>query len=79
LGDLSKLNTSGTATVLEYTGYGLYCDNVYLNGSLMTKSDSGTFAGINTTSSVKGLEEVIGNTSPIIFWAGAKNKSESEI
>jgi hypothetical protein len=45
LGDLNSLGGG-------YTGYGLYADNVYLNGSLTTKTRAGTYAGVNTLDGV---------------------------
>jgi hypothetical protein len=72
LGDLSQLGS-------DYSGYGLYADNVYLNGSLTTKSDTGSYAGVNTLSGVSGDTGVVGTTSNIIFWAGAENTSDDAI
>jgi hypothetical protein len=72
LGDLSKLGNN-------YSGYGLYSDNVYLNGSLITKSTTGKVAGVNTISGITGELSIVGNTSPIIFWAGADNNTEFSI
>lgn len=46
LGDLTELGN-------EYFGYGLYSDNVYLNGSLTTQVGNSSYAGINTLSSVR--------------------------
>lgn len=40
LGDLSQVDSI-------YSGYGLYADNVFLNGSLTTKAEEG-YAGVNT-------------------------------
>ena len=48
LGDLNNLSDED----IKYSGYGLYADNVYLNGSLTTKSSNGSYAGVNTTSGV---------------------------
>ena len=73
LGDLS------TANIGRMQGYGLYCDNVYLNGSLITTSATGMTAGVNTTSGIKGDIDKVGSTSPIIFWAGAEDTSEMAI
>lgn len=41
LGDLTSLGNS-------YSGYGLYSDNVYLNGSLTTRINDNSYAGVNT-------------------------------
>ena len=45
LGDLSSLGNN-------YSGYGLYGNNVYLNGSLTTRVASGSYAGVNTLTEV---------------------------
>jgi hypothetical protein len=43
LGDLTSLNKN------EVKGYGLYADNVYLHGSLITETNnSSSYAGVNT-------------------------------
>lgn len=65
LGNLSSLGSN-------YSGHGLYADNVYLNGSLITTSTSNLIAGVNTITGRVGDIEVVGSSSPIIFWAGAK-------
>ena len=67
LGDLSKLNNK------NYTGHGLYADNVYLNGSLVTQTAEKSYAGINTLTGVLGKPERVGSNKPIILWAGASN------
>lgn len=64
LGDLSALNITGES------GYGLHADNVYLQGSLTTKLDSGKYAGVNTNHSTKATQ-IVGDESKIVFWAGA--------
>jgi hypothetical protein len=33
---------------LPITGYGLYAENVYLRGSLVTESLANSYAGVNT-------------------------------
>jgi hypothetical protein len=76
LGDLQSLKI---ITGEEYTGYGLYADNVYLNGSLTTKSDTGSYAGVNTINGVSGDKNIVGTTANIIFWSGAKDRSEKAI
>jgi hypothetical protein len=73
LGDLRSLNQASNN---RYEGYGLYADNVYLNGSLTTKSsDTGKYAGVNTLSGIQGATDIIGTNSNIIFWAGANGTS----
>ena len=54
MGDLSGLASIG---ISDYTGVGLYCDNVYLKGEMAT---AGKKAGISTNNS-------------IVLWAGAKD------
>ena len=82
LGDLSVLNSSLRT---DYTGYGLYSDNVYLNGSLTTKLAENTqenlkasYAGINTLSEVEA-KVFSDDTSRVVFWAGASSTSASSI
>ena len=78
LGDLKKIG---------YTGYGLYADNVFLTGSLTTKSFNDTYTGVNTSSQVpatifvydefdKGSFE---DNSNIVFWAGAESYRNEDI
>ena len=77
LGDLSYSNISFGGEQLS--GYGLFCNNVYLNGSLTTMSSNGKTAGVNTTSGINGDINIVGDTSNIIFWAGADSVSSSDI
>ena len=81
LGDLSSLGENKKGI----SGYGLYSDNVYLNGSLVTQAGTGasaTYAGINTLSGVSATifknTEIV-DESNIIFWAGAAGTDESQI
>lgn len=66
LGELKSLKRG-------YSGYGLYCDNVYLNGSLTTigaTTDGKTkYAGVTTLGDLASnkLKE---DKSKIVFWAG---------
>lgn len=87
LGDLTQLNSGN---VNDYTGYGLYSDNVYLNGSLTTQVEESSYAGVNTLSGVKAVvfntnfietaeEQKEPDTSKIVFWAGATSKEDSAI
>ena len=87
LGDLSSLSE------LKIGGYGLYGENVFLNGTLTTKVDGGdsnktSYAGVNTLSGVEATKfEEYGildsnkniDTSRIVFWGGATNNTESAI
>ena len=61
------------------TGLGLYADNVFLNGSLTTKVDDNSYAGINTIG--EATATVFGNkdNSRIIFWAGSASSSNIDI
>lgn len=58
-------------------GYGLYGDNVYLNGTLTTKvksDNSPTYAGVNTIDGYNADENLFkdkDNSQKIVFWAGA--------
>lgn len=71
LGDLAGVGKSG---------YGLYSDNVYLNGSLTTKSDTGTYAGVNTSTGVNAnIFSKFNDGSKIIFWAGASSAETASI
>lgn len=54
------------------SGYGLYCENVYLNGQLVGragKQGNYHYAGISTINDIKSSYF---NNEDIIFWAGAK-------
>ena len=63
-------------------GYGLYGDNVFLNGTLTTKvpnNGQSTYAGVNT---VSGVSYTIGkhdDEEKIVFWAGATGKEDTQI
>lgn len=70
----------GDLSAIKLSGYGLYSDNVYLNGSLTTKSiSSGTYAGINTLSGVQADVDKVGSDKNIIFWAGASSTEADDI
>ncbi len=74
LGDLKSLGLRG---------FGLYGENVYLTGSLITKTatESGhqSYAGVNTLDGVKNISFGTNDTSEIIFWAGAKDSTPEAI
>ena len=61
------------------TGLGLYADNVFLNGSLTTKVDDDSYAGINTIG--EATATIFGNkdNSRIIFWAGSASSANIDI
>lgn len=60
LGNLQSINTAPQ-------GYGLYADNVYLNGELTTESDTYS-AGVSTRNKRKQDQK------ELVFWAGEKGK-----
>jgi len=49
---LGELSESGIDDLVDISGYGLYADNVYLNGSLITRDVDNGYCGINTLSDV---------------------------
>lgn len=69
LGNLSGIQYAETSL----SGYGLYCENVYLNGQLVGRAgQTGNYyyAGISTINNIKSSYF---NNEDIIFWAGAKS------
>lgn len=76
---LGNLKDSGIDELSGIEGYGLYADNVYLNGALTTRGIAGTsdYAGINTIGGAKFNKDST-DTSSIILWGGAKGK-ENEL
>lgn len=72
LGDLSSLG------IKEYSGYGLFADNVYLKGSLTTQAGLHSYAGINTLNGVQAIAFEDDN-SKIIFWAGSDSPDDKDI
>lgn len=76
-GEKSKPNLFlGDLTSVGLSGYGLYSDNVHLNGSLVT-GNGAYYAGINTTDPwYIGKKE---EKNRAIFWAGVtKNENSGE-
>lgn len=72
IGDLSSIKPG-------YSGYGLYGDNVFLNGTLTTKvpSDNNpTYAGINTITGVSSKQD---SSEKIVFWAGSIDDTAKSI
>lgn len=61
------------------TGLGLYADNVFLNGSLTTKVDNDSYAGINTIGEATATVFDNKDKSRIIFWAGSASSSNIDI
>ena len=86
LGDLSQIKEDGDSI---YSGYGLYADNVFLNGSLTTKVGQNSYAGVNTLNGVHATafkEEFEKKETPegidesrIVFWAGADSVGDNDI
>ena len=87
LGDLSTLKGKLGTEFNYIDGYGLYADNVYLHGSLTTKNNNGTFAGVHT---LKDIEFNYGQWSnnpddgtydneKIVFWGGSSTLNEEGI
>ena len=65
------------------SGYGLYADNVVLNGSLTTiitntTSQTYTYAGVNTLSPVQATKFDNDSTN-VVFWAGSAGTGAQEI
>lgn len=73
IGDLSGIGE---------VGYGLYGDNVFLNGTLTTKvpnNGQSTYAGVNTVSGVSYTIGKHNDEEKIVFWAGATGKEDAQI
>ena len=70
LGDLGN----SKITELQGKGFGLYSDNVYLNGSLTTKNQDGISAGISTTHE-QFVTDSEGRNIRVVFWAGAEGNN----
>ena len=65
---------------IQCSGLGLYADNVFLKGSLTTKTGKNSYAGINTNASVKAKSgQLGGDETEIVFWAGANSSSAEDI
>ena len=81
LGDMTEQNYGGL------TGYGLYADNVYLKGQIISESlnvenSSGNFySGIHTSSKVLMPQSFFPNkrVGEILFWAGARDSNSEAI
>lgn len=78
LGDLTGLG--------EYVkGIGLYADNVFLNGTLVTEingnseNDNKSYAGINTLSNVTANKFNDQDETEIVFWAGSLSPEADDI
>lgn len=83
---LGNLNNTGIDVLSNMNGWGLYCDNVFLKGSLVTRIQSDSinsayYSGINTASTVQFAQKpeslpTFDDSSNIIFWSGAKSIDE---
>ena len=60
-------------------GLGLYADNVFLNGSLTTKVDQDSYAGINTIGEATATVFNDNDRSRVIFWAGSTSSANEDI
>ena len=80
LGDLSSITEY---TKVPVSGYGLYANNVYLNGTLTTEFNSvegsRKYAGVNTYNGYTAYSEEHNDNSRIIFWAGSNSTSKDDI
>ena len=86
LGDLDILKQKINNEFNYLDGYGLYADNVFLHGSLMTKDNAGSYAGIHTSKDLGFSYESWGgtrinnyNNEKIIFWGGANSLADNDI
>lgn len=69
----------GNLAAIGKQGYGLYADNVYLNGTVTTvlaDADKKTYAGINT---ISGYSLASDPNDKIVFWAGAAGETETDV
>lgn len=82
LGDLSQLE--GIILSNNNFKYGLYADNVILNGSLTTRQvgnvvDDEHYAGINTNGPVDSKKIVDVPNNRVVIWAGANGVTNDDI
>lgn len=75
---LGNLGTSKIAGIDNKAGYGLYSNNVFLTGSLITQVATDSYAGVNTLTGVPSTKDD-GAHKPIVFWAGAQSNSAAQI
>lgn len=71
LGELSGIDGA--------SGIGLYAENVFLNGTLTTKVQEGSYAGVNTISGAKASKFGEADQSKIVFWAGSEGIEQKNI
>lgn len=84
LGDLSSVKTARKIDETSANGsveYGLYADNVYLNGRLVAfgKDSNAGIDSKNTAAVTRAKEDGTSEDDPIVFWAGASQYSDNEI
>lgn len=58
--------------------YGLYADNVLLNGAMISRANNKT-AGINTASNARETDNNFGTKGNIVLWAGADGDTDNAI
>lgn len=80
---LGDLNYNSSIIQNGVSGYGLYADNVVLNGSLTTiigsaTSANHTYAGVNTLSPIQAIK-FEDDDSNIVFWAGSAGTQAQDI
>ena len=82
---LGNLGNSKNAGIIgnNVSGYGLYADNVVLNGSLTTivtnaSTNNPTYAGVNTLSPVQA-NKFNNDSSNVVFWAGSAGVTAEQI
>lgn len=82
LGDLSNIAGSLNGVWSGYVSdYGLYGENVFLTGSLITKTASAEdkYAGVSTLRNVSATKFGNSDTSSIVFWAGVNSLNTEAI
>ena len=60
-------------------GYGLFAENVFLNGTLTTKLGTNQYAGVNTLNGAIANKFGDEDKSKIVFWAGSNSNSNEDI
>lgn len=82
LGDLGKIASSLNGVWSGYVSdYGLYGENVFLTGSLITKtaSEEDKYAGVSTLKNVPATKFGDSDESSIVFWAGVTSLDDKAI
>ena len=73
IGNLEFIPSYDENSDFEMTGFGLYGENVYLKGSLVTQVSENKYAGMNTTDSY--LLDENKTDEKVVIWAGASGRS----